>query len=54
MKTNYSDAFVEQAIVKLLSRGGRTIESVAQELNINYHTGHRRVRASTHVQGHGG
>lgn len=38
MKKNYSDAFVEQAIVKLLSRGERTVQSVAQELNVNYHT----------------
>jgi transposase-like protein len=44
MKTNYSDAFVEQAIVKLLSRGERTIESVAQELNINYHTARNWVK----------
>ena len=38
MNTNYCGAFIEQAIVKLLSRGDRTVQSVAQELNVNYHT----------------
>ena len=38
MKTNYSEAFVEQAVIKLLSRGKRTIRAVALELNVNYHT----------------
>ena len=38
MKPKYSEAFIEQAIVKLLSREGRTIQSVAQELNVNYYT----------------
>lgn len=38
MKTNYSEAFVEQAVIKLLSRGKRTIREVAFELNVNYHT----------------
>jgi hypothetical protein len=27
MKTNYSEAFAEQALIKLLSRGKRTIVS---------------------------
>ncbi len=38
MKTTYSQAFIEQAVVKLLSRGNRTVRSVAQDLNVNYHT----------------
>jgi transposase-like protein len=35
MKSKYSEAFVEQALSKVLSRGNRTIRSVAQELNVN-------------------
>ena len=38
MKSEYSEEFIEQALVKLLSRGNRTVKSVAQELNVNYHT----------------
>ena len=38
MKTKYSEAFIEQALVKLYSRGERTVQSVAVELNVNYHT----------------
>jgi transposase-like protein len=38
MKTKYSEAFIEQALVKLLTRGGRTIRRVADDLNVNYHT----------------
>ena len=38
MKTNYSEAFVEQAVIKLLTRGKRTIREVALELNVNYQT----------------
>jgi hypothetical protein len=36
MKTNYSEAFVEHALIKLVSRGKRTIREVALELNVNY------------------
>ena len=32
MKSTYSEAFVEQARVKVLSRGDRTIRSIADEL----------------------
>jgi hypothetical protein len=35
MKSAYSEAFVEQARVKVLSRGDRTI---ANELNMNHYT----------------
>lgn len=38
MKPTYSEAFIEQALVKLYSRGTRTLRAVADELNINYHT----------------
>ncbi len=38
MKPTYSEAFIEQALVKIYSRGARTVRSVADELNINYHT----------------
>lgn len=38
MKSTYSEAFVEQALVKIFSRGSRTIRSVADDLNVNYHT----------------
>ena len=38
MKTTYSEAFIEQALVKLFSRGDRTIQMVAEDLNVNYHT----------------
>jgi transposase-like protein len=38
MKTKYSEAFIEQALVKLLTRGERTIRMVAEDLNVNYHT----------------
>jgi len=34
----YSEAFIEQALVKVYSRGERTVRSVADELNINCHT----------------
>ena len=34
----YSPAFKEQALVKVLSRGSRTIQSVADELNIKVFT----------------
>ena len=38
MKSTYTEAFVEQARVKLFSRGDRTIRSVADDLSVNYHT----------------
>ena len=38
MKPKYSEAFIEQAVVKLLSRGDHSVQAVATELNINYHT----------------
>lgn len=39
MRSQYSDAFIEQALIKVFSRGeNRTIRDVAQELNISYQT----------------
>jgi len=38
MKLSYSSAFKEQAVVKVYSRGNRTIQSVADELNMNRFT----------------
>ena len=38
MRAIYSKAFVEQALVKVFSRGDRTVASVADELNMKYHT----------------
>ena len=34
----YSEAFIEQTLFKVYSRGERTVKSVAEELNINFHT----------------
>ena len=38
MKSKYSEAFIEQALVKVYSRGERTVRSVAEELNVSFHT----------------
>lgn len=38
MEKRYSEAFIEQALIKVYSRGERTIQSVAEELNVNCHT----------------
>ena len=38
MKSTYSEAFIEQALVKVFTRGSRSILSVTRELNVNYHT----------------
>ncbi len=38
MAIRYSEAFIEQALFKVYSRGERTVKSVAEELNINCHT----------------
>lgn len=38
MKTTYSGAFIEQSLVKVFSRGDRTIRSVAEDLNISFYT----------------
>ena len=38
MAIKHSEAFIEQALVKVSSRGERTIQSVADDLNVNYNT----------------
>jgi len=38
MGIRYSEAFIEQALFKVYSRGERTVKLVAVELNINHHT----------------
>ena len=38
MAASHSAAFIEQALVKVYGRNGRTIRSVSQELNVGYDT----------------
>ena len=38
MSSKYPEAFIEQALVKVYSRGHRSIKSVAEDLNVNHHT----------------
>ena len=38
MKATYSDAFIEQALVKIYARGNRSVRDVTDELNVSYHT----------------
>lgn len=38
MGSRYSEAFIEQALIKVYSRGERTVQSVAEALNVNYQT----------------
>lgn len=38
MAARYSEAFIEQALVKVYSRGTRSVKAVAVELNVNYHS----------------
>lgn len=38
MEKRYTEAFIEQALIKVYSRGERTIQSIADELNVNGHT----------------
>ena len=49
VKATYSAGFKEQALSKVLSRGSRTIQSVADELNMNVFTLNKAVR---HRVGH--
>lgn len=37
-KTHYSDEFKEQALAKVYSRGNRSIQAIADELNLSVHT----------------
>lgn len=38
MRTSYTADFKERALQKVYSRGSRTVESVASDLNMSYHT----------------
>lgn len=38
MNSRQPEGFIEQALVKVYSRGERTVRSVAEDLNVNYHT----------------
>jgi hypothetical protein len=38
MGLRYSEAFIEQALFKVYSRGKRSVKSVAIDLNVNCHT----------------
>ena len=38
MSSKYPEAFIEQALVKVYSRGHRSVKSVAEDLNVNHHT----------------
>jgi len=38
MKATYSEAFIEQALVKVYARGKRSVREVAENLNVSYHT----------------
>ena len=38
MSKVYSDAFIEQALVKVYSRGNRSVREVADDLNVTYYT----------------
>jgi hypothetical protein len=45
-----SSAFIEQALVKVYSRGSRTIASVAEDLNLNVYTLKGWMRSRSRVQ----
>ena len=51
MKPTYSAAFIEQAMVKVLTRGERTIQSVADELNVNHYTIKNWMKKKTKIGG---
>ena len=38
MTARHTEAFIEQALVKVFSRGARTVNAIADELNVNHHT----------------
>ena len=46
----YSAEFIEQALVKVHSRGGRTIQSVADELGVRFETVKRWLKVHTIVR----
>lgn len=50
MKSKSSQAFREQAIQKLLQRGDKTIQCIAEELNINV-VGQKKTRKDRPLSG---
>jgi hypothetical protein len=38
VKSTYPEGLIEQALVKVFSRGSRSVRSVAEDLHVNYHT----------------
>jgi transposase len=46
----YSEEFIEQVLVKVHSRGGRTIRSVAEELGVKFETVKRWLKVHTIVR----
>ena len=38
MNSRHAAGFIEQALVKVYSRGNHSVRSVAEDLNVNYHT----------------
>lgn len=46
----YSAEFIEQALVKVHSRGGRTIQSVAEELDVKFETVKRWLKVHTIIR----
>src|SRR5260370_33780805 len=38
MTAKHSEAFIEQALVKVFSRGDQSVKSVAEDLNVGYYT----------------
>ncbi len=38
MKLSYTEAFKQQAMEKVLQRGHKTIQTIADELNVNHYT----------------
>jgi transposase len=38
VKNQYTEEYKEQALVKVYNRGDRTLQSIAEELNINLFT----------------
>ncbi|MBP9907104.1 MAG: hypothetical protein KBF66_16265 [Rhodoferax sp.] len=54
MKQKYFQAFIEQAVVKLLSRGQRSVREVALDLNVNYHTAKNWMKRESSAPAAGG
>jgi len=38
MKSSYTEAFKEQAVEKVLQRGHKTLQTIADEINVNHYT----------------